>query len=134
MLIIQRSISFSVLRVVVSCAGDGDLAKRLYDFLISAYPSAADTNMISLKQDEITVEIGKPGINKDEVRQSSIKFQGSTADLVGYSVREYEDVFTVGIPHSLDEVILSCEMCGYLAQHEEELVIHKKIHWPIPTY
>lgn len=114
--------------VVVSCAGDGDLAKRLYDFLVSAYPSAANTDMISLKEDEVTIQNKELGIKNDEMRKSLAKFQASNADLVGYSITEFEHVFTIGIPHSLDKVILSCEMCGYLAHNEDELIIHKRIH------
>lgn len=120
--------------VVVSCAGDTDLAKRLYDYLVSAYPSATDTGMISLNEDEITIQSKELGIKNDVVRKSLSEFQASNADLVGYSITEFEHVFTIGIRHSLEEVILSCDMCGYLARYEEQMIQHKKIHWPIPTY
>jgi hypothetical protein len=114
--------------VLISCAGDSDLAKKLCNFLLSAYPSAANTNIISLKEDEVTIQNDELGIKNDEVRKSLSKFQASNADLVGYSITQIGDIFTIGIQQSLDKVILSCEICGYLAQHEDELNIHKRTH------
>ena len=45
-----------------------------------------------------------------------------------YSIKEFEDMFVVGIPKSLDEMTLNCEICGYIASSEEDLDIHKRIH------
>lgn len=45
-----------------------------------------------------------------------------------YSITEFEDMFVVGIPRSLDEMIINCEMCGYIASSEEDLNIHKRTH------
>jgi hypothetical protein len=120
--------------MLISCAHDSDLAKRLYDFLASAYPSVASTDMISLKEDEITIQNEKLHIKNDEVRKSLSEFQASNADLVGYSIMKFGDTFTIGIPHSLDEVVLSCEFCGLLVRYEEELNLHRRIHWLVPIY
>ena len=89
--------------VLISCAGDSDLAKKLYDFLLSAYPSAANTNMISLREDEVTIQ-KKLGIKNKEVRKSLSDFQSINADLASYSIMEFGDTFTIGVQHSLDEV------------------------------
>lgn len=37
-------------------------------------------------------------------------------------------MFVVGIPKSIDEMTVNCEMCGYIAYSEEDLNIHKRIH------
>jgi hypothetical protein len=108
--------------VVVSCAGDNELAKKLHDYLTSKFSPA---NVISLTEDEITIQ---PGIKNDTIRKSLSEFVKSNPDLAGYSVTEFGDIFTIGVPQSLDKVILSCEMCGYLARHEDELNIHKRTH------
>ncbi|TLY11537.1 MAG: hypothetical protein E6K88_01365 [Thaumarchaeota archaeon] len=113
--------------VIVNCAGDNELANKLYDYLGSEFsPTPAD--LISLKEDEITIKHTELGIKNDAVRKSLNKFVESSPDLGGYSITEFGDIFTVGIPQSLDKVILSCEMCGYLAPHEDELSIHKRTH------
>lgn len=118
--------------VLVSCAGDIELANRLSNFLASAYQASAD--LISLKEDEIVIQNEALGIKNDEVRKSLSEFQASNADLVGYSIMEFVDTFTIGIPINLDRIVLSCELCGMLARSEEELIIHRRIHWLVPIY
>jgi hypothetical protein len=113
--------------VVVSCAGDNELAKNLYDYLASEF-SPTPVDLISLKEDEITIKHKELGIKNDAVRKSLDRFVESSPDLTGYSITEFGDIFTIGVRQSLDKVILSCEMCGYLARHEDELSIHKRTH------
>lgn len=110
---------------LISCAGDSDLAKRLFDFLVSAFPSSAD--MISLDEAEVTIRGKKLYIKNNEVRTTLSKFQASNTDLAGYSITEFGNIFTIGIMQSLDKLVFSCEMCGYLATYEEDLINHKKI-------
>ena len=125
MLIILTGCILYMTFVLISCAGDSDLAKRLFDFLVSAYPSSAD--MISLDEAEVTIRGKKLDIKNNEVRNTLSKFQASNTDLAGYSITEFGNIFTIGILQSLDKLVFSCEMCGYLAQYEEDLINHKKI-------
>jgi hypothetical protein len=118
--------------VLISCAGDNDLAKRLYNFLVSAYPD--NTDMISLNEDEITIQSEKLSIRNDDVRESLAKFQATNADLDQYTIIEFADTFTIGIPQNLDELVISCELCGLLVRSEVELDIHRRIHWLVPIY
>jgi hypothetical protein len=56
-------------------------------------------------------------------------FIKSNSELPNYfSVTEFNDnnVFVVGIPKSLDEMRVNCEICGYIASSEEDLSIHKR--------
>lgn len=50
-----------------------------------------------------------------------------------YSITEYDDLFVVGIPKGLDEMTVNCEMCGYIASSEDDLIIHKRTHGLIFT-
>jgi hypothetical protein len=118
--------------VLVSCAGDSDLAKRLYDFLVAAYPASKD--VISLDADEITIQNEKPRVKNKEIRQSLAEFQAANPDLEGYTIMEFEDTFTIGIQRKLDELTISCELCGSLFGSEEELDIHRRIHWLVPRF
>jgi hypothetical protein len=106
---------------VVNCAGDGKLAEKLCSHLSSALSPDA----LLLNEDEIAI---KPGVKTDAIRKLLEEFIRSNPDLASYSITELGDMFTIGMPQSLDKVILSCEMCGYLANHEDELNIHKRTH------
>ena len=111
--------------VLINCAGDTDLAKRLYDFLASTYPTIKD--MMSLNEAEITVKSKTLPIKNNEVKETLSKFQASNPDLAEYSVMQFGNVFTIGIPQSADKLVFSCELCGYLTRDEEDLTYHKKI-------
>lgn len=111
--------------VLIDCAGDSDLARRVFDFLISAYPSKA--GMISLDEAEVTIRNKTYDIKISEVREKLSNFQTSNADLAGYSITEFGNIFTIGILQTLDKLVFSCEMCGYLARYEQDLINHKKI-------
>lgn len=110
---------------LINCAGDNDLAERVFDFLKSSYPSFKD--VISLEEAEVTIEGKNLGITNHEVRNTLSKFQALNTDLAGYSITEFGNIFTIGILQSLDKLVYSCELCGYLAQYEEDLIHHKKI-------
>jgi hypothetical protein len=111
---------------VVSCAGDTELAKKLHGYLASKF-SSAPYDLILLKDDEITIQ-KELGLDNDAIQKFLDEFVGSDPNLARYSVTEFGDIFTVGIKQSLDKVVPSCEMCGYLASDEDELNIHKRTH------
>jgi hypothetical protein len=116
--------------VLVSCAGDSDLAKRLYDFLIAAYPASQD--MISLNADEITIQNEKLHIKNEDIRESLAKFQATNPDPAHYSIIKFADTFTIGIPKNLHDLAIPCELCGLLLGSEEELDLHRRTHWLNP--
>lgn len=111
---------------IVSCAGDDDLAKRLYDYLSSIIPS--NIKAITLNADEVTIQNKELGIKNDAIRGLLGKFQSSSSDLVGYTITEFGDIFTIGIQQNLDSVMPVCEMCGYTARHDSDLNLHKRTH------
>jgi hypothetical protein len=115
------------MQLVVSCAGDNELAKKLHSYLTSKF-SSAPYDLISLREDEVTIQNMELGIKNAAVRKFLDEFVGSNPDLAGYSITEFGDIFTIGVAQSLDKVVLTCEMCGYLARHEDELNIHKRTH------
>jgi len=105
----------------VSCAGDSELAEKLYSHLSSALSPLA----LSLNEDEITI---KPSVKSGAIHKFLNEFIQSDSELAGYSITEFGNIFTIGMPQSLDKVILSCEMCGYLTKYEEELTLHRRMH------
>ena len=116
--------------IFINCAGDNELARKINDYLRDRIvPSNKDTIYISLSEDEVEIVIEKLRVSKDEIRKLLNEFMKSNPELAdSYSIAEFEDMFVVGIPKSLDEMTVNCEICGYIASSEEDLDIHKRIH------
>ena len=115
--------------VVISCAGDEELSRKINDYLMEKITQSHDTTYILLSEDEIEIVLDKLGVSKEDIRKLLHEFIKSSAELADhYSITEFDDVFVVGIPKSLDEMTVNCEMCGYIASSEEDLIIHKRTH------
>lgn len=115
--------------IVISCAGDNELARKINDYLRDRIVPSKDTIYISLSEDEVEIVLEELGVSRDDIRKTLHDFIKSDPNLADhYSITEFEDVFILGIPKSLDEMIVNCEMCGYIATSEEDLNIHKRTH------
>jgi hypothetical protein len=115
--------------IVINCAGDNELARKINDYLMQKTTQSRDTIYISLSEDELEIVLEKLGVSKDEIRKLLNEFMKSDPELAdSYSITEFEDMFVVGIPKSLDEMIVNCELCGYIASSEEDLNVHKRTH------
>jgi hypothetical protein len=116
--------------IVISCAGDNELARKINDYLMDKITPSHDTIYISLSEDELEIVLEKLGVSKDEIRKLLHDFIKSNSELADYySITEFNDnIFVVGIPKSLDEMTVNCEICGYIASSEDDLNIHKRTH------
>ncbi|MDQ5875278.1 MAG: hypothetical protein M3288_00390 [Thermoproteota archaeon] len=115
--------------IVISCAGDNELARKINDYLEDRIIRSKDNIYISLSEDEVEIILEKLGVSKDDVKKILYDFIKSDPELADrYSLTEFDDVFIVGIPKSLDEMTINCEICGYIASGEEDLIIHKRTH------
>ena len=115
--------------IVINCAGDNELARKINGYLMDKITQSRDTIYISLSEDEVEIVLEKLGVSRDELRKMLHEFIKSDPDIADhYSITEFEDVFILGIPKRLDEMIVNCEMCGYIASSEEDLNIHKRTH------
>ncbi|MDF2727290.1 MAG: zinc finger protein [Nitrososphaera sp.] len=116
--------------IVISCAGDNELARKINYYLMDKITPSHDTVYISLSEDELEIVLEKLGVSKDEIRKLLHDFIKSNSELADYySITEFNDnVFVVGIPKSLDEMTVNCEICGYIASSEDDLNIHKRTH------
>ena len=103
--------------IVISCAGDSDLARKINNYLMSTIKvPSKDTIYISLSEDEVEIVLEKLGVSREDIRKILYDFIKSDPELGDlYSISEFDDVFIVGIPKSLDEMTFICEMCGYIA-------------------
>jgi hypothetical protein len=115
--------------LVVNCAGDSELARKIHDYLVSKIAHPNDAIYISLLEDEVEIVPEKLGLSKDIIRTLLNSFIKSNPELADrYSITEFENIFVVGIQKSLDEMVVNCEICGYVASSEEDLIIHKRTH------
>jgi uncharacterized ferredoxin-like protein len=115
--------------IVINCAGDNELARKINDYLMAKITQSNDTIYISLSEDELEIVLEELGVSKANIRRLLKDFIKSNPDLADYySITEFEDIFIVGIPKSIDEMTVNCEMCGYIASSEEDLNIHKRTH------
>jgi hypothetical protein len=115
--------------IIINCAGDNELARKIYGYLIDRIISSKDTTYISLSEDQIEIILEKLGVSRDYIREQLHEFIRTDPELADfYSITEFDDVFVVGILKRLDEMIVNCEMCGYIASSEEDLNIHKRTH------
>jgi hypothetical protein len=116
--------------IAISCAGDNELARKINDYLMDKITPSHDTIYLSLSEDELEIVLEKLGVSKDEIRKLLHDFIKSNSELADYySITEFNDnVFVVGIPKSLDEMTVNCEICGYIASSEDDLNIHKRTH------
>jgi hypothetical protein len=115
--------------IVINCAGDNELARKINGYLRNRIVPSKDTIYISLSEDEVEIVLEKLGVSRDDIRTILHDFIKSDPELAGYySITEFDDIFVVGIPKSLDEMIVNCEICGYIASSEEDLNIHKRTH------
>jgi hypothetical protein len=115
--------------IVINCAGDNELARKINDYLLSKITSSDDAAYISLYEDELEVGLEKLGVSRESIIKLLQEFVNSNPELADrYSVTEFDDVIVVGITKSLDEMVVNCEMCGYIAASKEDLNIHKRTH------
>ena len=113
--------------IVISCAGDSDLARKINNYQMSTLTiPSKDTIYISLSEDEVEIALEKLGVSRENIRKILYDFIKSDPELGDrYSIIEFDDVFIAGIPKSLDEMTINCEMCGYIASTEEDLIIRE---------
>jgi hypothetical protein len=115
--------------IVINCAGDNELARKINDYLLSKITSSDDAAYISLYEDELEIGLEKLGVSRESIIKLLQEFVNSNPELADlYSVTEFDDVIVVGITKSLDEMVVNCEMCGYIAASKEDLNIHKRTH------
>lgn len=115
--------------IIINCAGDSGLARKINDYLMDKICPVSDTIYISLWEDEVEIILEKLHVSRDDIRKLLHNFVGADPELARYySITEFHDVFVIGVPKRLDEMTVNCEMCGYIASSEEDLNLHKRTH------
>jgi uncharacterized ferredoxin-like protein len=96
--------------------------------MISKISPASDTTYVSVSEDEVEIVVEKMGISRNVVKDLLNAYVKSNSSLSNYSITELDNIFAIGIRKSLNEVVLNCEMCGYVAGSEGDLIVHRRTH------
>ncbi|MEW6603581.1 MAG: hypothetical protein AB1351_02695 [Thermoproteota archaeon] len=124
--------------IVISCAGDLEFAKEVYDYLYSKLQKLngdqgiqVSKELVSLAGDEIYVD-HKSLIPKGMIKRILESLLASDpVRFKEHRVIEFGDTFTVGIllrPEKM-EGMHTCSFCGYFTPYIEELHTHRMTHY-----
>ena len=115
--------------ITISCALDTDLAARLCDHLLHTL-ALGSKESVSLKDDEIYMDITKSRLDRDALVKSIDQFLKSMPTS-HHELVELDDILTIGTPTNSRELmdnLFGCEMCNYLTPYEEQLRLHRMTH------
>jgi len=80
--------------IVISCAGDNELARKINDYLRDRIVPSKDTIYISLSEDEVEIVLEELGVSRDDIRKTLHDFIKSDPNLADrYSITEFDDIF-----------------------------------------
>lgn len=116
--------------IVINFAGDILLARAVKNYLtskkvISTIYMVPETDELSISFEENNKRDGMK-ITKEILRNYL-----ESHNLTRYQIIQLENILTVGIPKRIEEIsnLLMCEICGWRINTEEELLVHRRIHW-----
>ena len=116
--------------IVINFAGDILLAQAVKNYLtnqkiVSTIHVASETDELRISLEEKNKRNGTKMIK--EVLRNYLDFN----NLTKHQIVQLENILTVGIPKRIEEIsnLLMCEICGWRLNTEEELFVHRRIHW-----
>ena len=115
--------------IVINFAGDVLLAQAVKNYLasqkvVSAIYSVHET-------DELNVSLEENNKNGMKIIKEILRNYLDCHNLTRHQIMQLENILTVGIPKKIEEIsnLLMCEICGWRVNTEEELLVHRRIHW-----
>lgn len=116
--------------ILINFAGDVHLAQAVKSFL--SFQNIVSNIYMLPEGDEISVTLEKNN-ERNGIRliKEILRSYLDLHNLTRYQITELENILTVGIPKSIDEIsnLLMCEICGWRVTTEEELLVHRRTHW-----
>ena len=115
-------------RIVISCAGDNELAKDLYDYLLrnlkAAKSNIDDVTALTVDEIEIVDYMGEiPRENIRSLLQSFLDLRSERAK--EHTITELENIFTIGVKTDLLKEMKLCEFCGYISKDYHDMYQHR---------
>jgi hypothetical protein len=116
--------------IVINFAGDILLAQAVKNYLTSQ--KVISTIVTEHETDELSVSLDEDN-KKDGMRiiKEILRKYLDSHNLTRHQIIQLENILTVGIPKKIEEIsnLLMCEICGWRLNTEEELLVHRRIHW-----
>jgi hypothetical protein len=115
-------------KIIINCAGDNELAKDAYDYLLANHETAKNNidDSITLAVDEIEVIAHERKINQDTIHDLMSACLKSDPDRFGnYTITKLENIFTIGIKTDLLKEMKICEYCGYMSKDYHDMYNHR---------
>lgn len=114
--------------IIISTASDNDLAKVLYNYLVTNLKPLKSNieDFISLNFDEIEIVNHDGKISIDSLNEILTSFlQSDTAKFANYSINRFENILTIGVKTDLLKDMKICEYCGYMSRDYDDMYSHR---------
>lgn len=116
--------------IVINFAGDTLLAQAVKNYLTSQ--KVVSTIFTEYETDELSVSLDEDNKrNGMRIIKEILRNYLDSHNLTRHQIIQLENILTVGIPKKIEEIsnLLMCEICGWRLNTEEELLVHRRIHW-----
>lgn len=116
--------------IVINFAGDVLLAQAVKNYLISQ--KVVSTIYTEHETDELSISLEENNKRNDmKIIKEILRNYLDSHNLTKHQIIQFENILTVGIPRNIEEIsnLLMCEICGWRLNTEEELLVHRRIHW-----
>lgn len=116
--------------IVINFAGDVLLAQAVKNYLTSKI--VVSTIYMIPETDELSISFDQNNKrNGMKIIKEILRNYLDSNNLTRYQIMQLENILTVGIPKRIEEIssLIMCEICGWRLNTEEELLVHRRIHW-----
>ena len=116
--------------IVINFAGDVLLAQAVKNYLTSQ--NVVSTIYMIPETDELSISIKENNKrNGMNIIKEILRNYLDSNNLTRHQIIQFENILTVGIPKKIEEIssLIMCEICGWRLNTEEELLVHRRIHW-----
>lgn len=116
--------------IVINFAGDVLLAQAVKNYLTSQ--KVVSTIYMIPETDELSISFDQNNKrNGMKIIKEILRNYLDSNNLTRYQIMQLENILTVGIPKRIEEIssLIMCEICGWRLNTEEELLVHRRIHW-----
>lgn len=116
--------------IVISCAGDNELAEAVNQFLTGKFPKVKT----SINNDEIYLESSDQLPSSSEVKAALDTFISTVPTFQEYIINNTGNVFVLAVPVNAEDIgLYNCSWFGTVIKSKGQLEIHEKMHGTIGT-
>jgi len=116
--------------IVINFAGDVLLGQAVKNYLTSQ--KVVSTIYMVPETGELTISLEENNKrNGMDIIKEILRNYLDSHNLTRHQIIQLENILAVGIPKRIEEIsnLLMCEICGWRLNTEEELLVHRRIHW-----